>query len=78
MPVTDTKNKIIYKNILTQKINIFIIIITIEKNKLRGQTMKTCKVITASGLVVWCELSSRTIEELRTENQVKVITGGKK
>ena len=40
--------------------------------------MKTCKVITSSGLVVWCELSSKTIEELRTENQVKVITGGKK
>ena len=40
--------------------------------------MKTCKVITVSGLVVWCELSSKTIEELRTENQVKVITGGKK
>ena len=38
----------------------------------------TCKVIMASGLVVWCELTSRTIEELRTENQVKVITGGKK
>ena len=40
--------------------------------------MKTIKVITASGLVVWCELSSRTIKELRTENQVKIITGGKK
>ena len=38
----------------------------------------TSKVITASGLVVWCELTPRTIEELRTENQVKVITGGKK
>ena len=40
--------------------------------------MKTCKVITAGGLVVWCELTPRTIEELRTENQVKVITGGRK
>lgn len=40
--------------------------------------MKTCKVITYVGLVVWCELSSRTIEELRTENHVKVITGGKR
>ena len=37
--------------------------------------MKTCKVITASGLVVWCKLTTRTIEELRIENQVKVITG---
>ena len=40
--------------------------------------MITCKVITVSGLVVWCELSSKTIEELRTENHVKVITGGKR
>ena len=36
--------------------------------------MKTCKVITASGLIVWCKLTTRTIEELITENQVKVIT----
>ena len=75
MPLTDTKNKIIYKKHIDKKINIFIIF---YENKLLGATMKTCKVITASGLVVWCELSSRTIEELRTENQVKVITGGKK
>ena len=40
--------------------------------------MITCKVITAGGSVVWCELTSRTIEELRTENHVKVITGGRK
>lgn len=40
--------------------------------------MKLVKVVTAKGLVVWCELSSRTIEELRTENHVKIITGGKK
>ena len=40
--------------------------------------MKTCKVITASGLVVWCELTSKTIEELRTKNHVKIISGGKK
>ena len=40
--------------------------------------MKLVKVVTASGLVVWCELTPRTIEELRTENQVKVITGGRK
>ena len=40
--------------------------------------MKTCKVITYIGLIVWCELSSRTIEELRTEYQCRVITGGKK
>ena len=40
--------------------------------------MKTCKVITASGLVVWFELTSKTIEELRTKNHVKIISGGKK
>ena len=40
--------------------------------------MKLVKVVTANGLVVWCELKTRTIEELRTENQVKVITGGKR
>ena len=40
--------------------------------------MKTCKVITKNGLVVWCELASKTIEEIRKENHVKIITGGKK
>lgn len=40
--------------------------------------MKLVKVVTANGLVVWCELSSRTIEELRTEKHVKIITGGRK
>ena len=40
--------------------------------------MKLVKVVTAKGLIVWCELTTRTIEELRTENHVKVITGGKK
>ena len=40
--------------------------------------MKLVKVVTASGLVVWCELTTRTIEELRTENHVKIITGGRK
>lgn len=40
--------------------------------------MKLVKVVTANGLVVWCELTTRTIEELRTERQVKNITGGKR
>ena len=41
--------------------------------------MKTCKVITKSGLVVWCELTSRTIDKLKTENKVSVIkSGGRK
>ena len=39
--------------------------------------MITCKVVTTSGLIVWCELTSMTIKELRTQN-VKIITGGKK
>lgn len=39
--------------------------------------MKTCKVITERGLVVWCELTPKTIEAIRTENHVKIITGGK-
>lgn len=33
---------------------------------------------TRNGLIVECELIPQTIEELRTENQVKVITGGRK
>ena len=40
--------------------------------------MKLVKVVTAKGLIVWCELTTRTIEELRTENDVRVITGGRK
>ena len=40
--------------------------------------MKTCKVITASGLVVWCELTQKTIEKLKTVYQVSVIKSGGK
>lgn len=41
--------------------------------------MKTCKVITENGLIVWCELTLKTIEKLKTVNQVSVIkSGGKK
>ena len=40
--------------------------------------MIKCKVITYIGLVVWCELTPKTIEELRTEYQCRVITGGRR
>ena len=39
----------------------------------------TCKVRTANGLIVECELTRKTIEKLKTVNQVSVIkSGGKK
>ena len=39
----------------------------------------TCKVRTANGLIVVCELTQKTIKELKTVNQVSVIKyGGKK
>ena len=39
----------------------------------------TCKVRTANGLIVEYELTHKTIEKLKTVNQVSVIkSGGKK
>ena len=39
-----------------------------------------CKVRTANGLIVVCELAQKTIEKLKTENlvSVKKLSGGKK
>ena len=71
-----TKKLFLQKNNIDK--NIFLIYNQNHKINYRGLKMKTCKVITENGLVVWCELTPKTIEAIRKENHVKIITGGKK